>query len=490
MKHSIRIKLTLIFGALIASTFALYLIINGLFLERYYMKNKEDDLVDSYEYINQSIGTGDRISDDVKSSVYSLCEKNGISLLIIDSDGNEQIRTGNVMILINRLNNVFFARDDKFTATIDEHSTYVLQKYYNKNFENSQYLEIYGFMDNGQRFIMRMAVESIRESIAVFNKFFVIVGVFIILLSLILMFYVAKKFTKPILDLAGISKKMTNLDFGVRYSGGRNDEVGILGNSMNEMSERLESTISELKTANNELQKDIQRKTEIDEMRKEFLSNVSHELKTPIALIQGYAEGLEECVNDDEESRNYYCDVIMDEANKMNRMVKQLLSLNKLEFGENVSEMEHFNISQVIGAIKQSFDLMLDQKKITCKCDIPEDIMVWADEFQIEEVLTNYISNAINHVSGENVISITLKQENDKVHIEVFNTGDNIPEEEIDKVWIKFYKVDKARSREYGGSGIGLSIVKAIMDAHNQKYGVYNSENGVAFWFELDAKLS
>lgn len=491
MKHSIRVKLTLLFGALIAVTLIAYLLLNGLFLEKYYMNTKEKELVRSYKYINNLLKDGsEALSDSTVNKIYALCEKNGIALLIIDNYGVEEIRTGNKFLLASRLSNVFFAWNDPYVRVIEEHSQYVLQKYNNLTLESSPYLEVYGFLDSGERFIMRMAVESIRESIAVFNKFFIIVSCVVMLISIVLMFFVARQFTKPILSLAHISQKMTGLDFGVKYDEKRKDEIGILGESMNELSGKLESTISELKTANNQLLQDIQRKTEIDEMRKEFLSNVSHELKTPIALIQGYAEGLQDCVNDDEESRNYYCEVIVDEAGKMNAMVQQLLSLNKLEFGGAVTEMEHFDLTQVVMGVKQSFDILFEQKNITCKVELPDFVMVWADEFQVEEVLTNYISNAVNYCGGENIIQIDMLRKEETVRISVYNTGEGIPEEEMDKIWTKFYKVDKARSRECGGSGIGLSIVKAIMEAHNRDYGVYNKEGGVVFWFELDTKLS
>ena len=252
------------------------------------------------------------------------------------------------------------------------------------------------------------------------------------------------------------------------------------------MSENLEEKISELKTANNELQKDIEKKIQIDEMRKEFLSNVSHELKTPIALIQGYAEGLYDNINDDSESREFYCEVIMDEADKMNKMVKKLLTLNQIEFGNNQVNFEHFDIVQVVRTVINSATLLAKQKEAQIEIDDYPQIYVWADEYMIEEVVTNYVSNAINHVDGEKKIKVSLKKTDKVVRVSVFNTGKCIPEEELDKIWIKFYKVDKARTREYGGSGIGLSIVKAIMESMNQKCGVLNHEDGVEFWFELD----
>ena len=491
MKHSIRIKLTILFCVFITCTCISYVLINGLFLEEFYVDSKQKDLLDAFEEINDIIGRYDQsLSEDNRSDIYNICDKYGISILITDIQGRELIRSGNKTILVKRINSVFFETEIRNVSIIKETEDYVLQRYTNSMVESSSYLEMYGFMDNDGAFVMRMGIESIRESISVFNKFFIIVSGFVIGIGLIVIFFVARRFTKPILELADISKKMTNLDFGAKYRGDNDDEIGVLGESMNEMSNKLENTISELKKANNELQKDIERKTEIDEMRKEFISNVSHELKTPLALISGYAEGLVDCVNEDEESRNYYCEVIMDEANKMNNMVKQILSLNKLESGQEVTEMEHFDICEVIRGVVQQFDIIFEQKNISINLEVSENIMVWADEFRIEEVLMNYISNAINHCEGEKKIQILTTLKEDRVRISVYNTGKNIPSEDIDKVWIKFYKVDKARSREYGGSGIGLSIVKAIMEAHNQNYGVENLVDGVEFWFELDAKLS
>ena len=220
-------------------------------------------------------------------------------------------------------------------------------------------------------------------------------------------------------------------------------------------------------------------------MRKEFLSNVSHELKTPIALIQGYAEGLQEGISDDPESRAFYCDVIVDEAKKMNRMVRKLLTLNHLEFGQDALTEEPFDICEMLTTLLNSSALEMQKKEIKVIKQYPVSCMVIGDEFKIEEVCTNYISNAMNHVNGDMRICVTLEEQEDTVKITVANTGDPIPEDSLDKVWIKFYKVDKARTREYGGSGIGLSIVKAIMDAHKQPFGVYNTEEGVAFWFCL-----
>jgi signal transduction histidine kinase len=351
------------------------------------------------------------------------------------------------------------------------------------------YVELIGSLDGGNSIYVRTNLESIHESVLVANDFLTKVGLAALIISSIIMFYISKKFSKPILQLSGIAKQMSDLNFDVKYNVNTRDEIGELGSSINILSEKLENTISELKTANNELLSDIQNKVQIDEMRKDFLSNVTHELKTPIALIQGYAEGLKDNINDDMESKEFYCEVIIDEAQKMNAMVKKLLSLNQIESGYNQVNIERFDITALIKSVLGSTEILMEQKQVILHFDQINPVYVWADEYMIEEVVTNYISNALNHVDGARIIEVKLIRSEKVLRVAVFNTGANIPDEDLDNIWIKFYKVDKARTREYGGSGIGLSIVKAIMDSHNQKCGVLNHEKGVEFWFELDTEL-
>ena len=309
-----------------------------------------------------------------------------------------------------------------------------------------------------------------------------------IILSGLIIMVVTRRITRPISELTELSRKMSDLDFEAKYESKVGNEIDVLGDNFNRMSSQLETTISELKSANNELQRDIEDKIKIDKMRKEFLDNVSHELKTPIALIQGYAEGLKENISDDSESREFYCDVIMDEASRMNKLVKNLLTLNQLESGKDAVVMERFDIVSLIRGVLQTMNIMIGQKDAKVIFEAEKPVYVWADEFKIEEVVTNYVSNALNHLEGEKEIEIKLQDEDNHVKISVFNTGTPIPEADVPNLWNKFYKVDKARTREYGGSGIGLSIVKAIMESMNQEYGVQNFDNGVEFWFTLDRK--
>ena len=342
--------------------------------------------------------------------------------------------------------------------------------------------------DDGSQFLLRSPVESMRESASISNRFLLYIGSVLIVVSILLIWYFSKRITDPIRELARLSDRMADLDFDAKYTSGGSNEIGELGENFNRMSEKLESTISELKKANNSLQKDIEQKDKLEKMRNEFLGNVSHELKTPIALIQGYAEGLKEGVNEDAESREFYCDVIMDEASKMNQMVKNLLTLNQLEFGDEDIVFERFNLTALVKGVLQSMEIMADQAGAKIMLHTEEDIYAWADEFKVEQVVRNYVSNACHHVSGDMVIEVKMVQKDGKVRISVFNTGNPIPEADAPHIWDKFYKVDKAHTREYGGNGIGLSIVKAIMKSFNQEYGVKNYDNGVEFWFELDVQ--
>lgn len=480
MKHSIRKQFASIFIALMAGTILLCWFINSTFLEKYYLLNKEDSLYKAYETINKMI-TSEGIDTEAQQTLYDMCVLNNISVVVLNMDSRIIYGAAYSEQKIKELANRLFGYQVGMISQQVEEKTMIPVEG-----KENEYLEMYGSLDNGMSFFIRTPRESITESVKLANRFLAYIGSAAVLLSGVLIWLISKKITNPILKLAEISERMIHLDFEAKYYGNSGNEIDMLGENINQLSHSLEKTISELKTANNELQKDIEKKEQIDEMRKEFLSNVSHELKTPIALIQGYAEGLQEGINDDLESRNFYCDVIIDEAAKMNHMVKKLLTLNQLEFGNDIVSMERFNIVDLIQNYIQSAQILTKQNGIEVRMEEYEPIYVWADEFKTEEVFMNYFSNAVNHCANEKVIDIKLNCEENKVRISVFNTGEEIPEEAIEHLWEKFYKVDKARTREYGGSGVGLSIVKAIMDSMNQSYGVKNFTNGVMFWFELE----
>ena len=489
-KGSLTRELVIILVGLVAGTIILCWFINTTFLEKYYMLHKQDTLIDGYDVINYASETGELNSSGFDVTFDNLCANGNIAVMIISSDRTiVRSSVNDNQVILMEFMNILFGSDGSQTEILKKADNYVIQKQTDTRL-SSEYMVLYGTLSNGNLILMRTAVESIRESAKISNRFLIYVGMLAIVISAVVTVFVSRRITTPILALTDISKRMTELDFNAKYTPNahRQNEIDELGEHFNRLSCTLEKTISELKSANNELQQDIEKKTEIDEMRKEFLSNVSHELKTPLALIQGYAEGLQECINDDAESRDFYCEVIMDEADKMNQMVKKLLTLNQLEFGNEVVPMERFDLTELIHGIVNSSSILLEQNGITVTFEENEPMDAWGDEFKVEEVVTNYLSNAIHHAESDKQIRIWYTRKDKVVRVSVFNTGKQIPEEDLDNVWIKFYKVDKARTREYGGSGIGLSIVKAIMESFHRECGVINHEDGVEFWFELDTE--
>ena len=492
---SIRIQFSLIFIGLMAGVVLLCMFINTFFLSKFYMWDKEKLLKSVNERIYSATLDESLESDEFRSRIDEISRANNLSIVIIDENSDTLFSTMNgERDMEFRLLGYILGRNNFEPGNlhiVEQNEDYVIRRTPG-GAAGGEALELYARYDSGISLLMRIPVSSIKESTKFANKFFIYVGLIGTLLGACIIWIVTGRVTKPIMELNDISEKMVGLDFDAKYTGHYKSEIGLLGDNMNRLSDSLEKTISELKTANLELQKDIEKKQQLDDMRMEFISNVSHELKTPIAIIQGYAEGLKEGISDDPESINYYCDVIMDESAKMNSMVKQFLTLNQLEFGGTTISLERFNLTEMIKNYLSSASVLAQQSEIMLEFDDSETVCAWGDEYKAEEVLTNYFSNAVHYClpgeDGIKKIKVFLEKNGDNVRVNVFNTGKPIPEESLERLWEKFYKVDKARTREYGGSGVGLSIVKAIQESLGKGYGVENRPGGVVFWFELEVK--
>ena len=526
-KKTLRFKLSLIVIMIIVLIVIFGLISSNIFLANYYIQNKRNSLINAYQAIDriymsglekadgeddeaagesesESIDySGFYVSDNLQLAIDKISTNRSLSILIyrtveisqnvfgfnIRNNTDELLYSSLGMGRDNKLNNdkIYSDYQNSKGSGDDEIKTdkYSIRKVSIHRLDSS-YLYLEGMLADGDTILIRASIASIKESVSLANRFFFVILIVAAIFGFVLTYFITGRFLKPINELTSMAKRMSELDFTAKYEVKTEDEVGDLGSSINTLSESLEKAIAQLKDANTQLQQDLQKKEEIDEMRKEFLSNVSHELKTPIALIQGYAEGLVDGISEDEESRNYYCEVIMDEARKMNGMVKQIMSLNQLEFGYSHVNMEYFDITELIAGVIDKSAILIQGKEADVIFGRKEPVYGWSDSFMADEVFTNYFTNALNHIDERKRIEISLEQKEDTVRINVFNTGDHIPEEDINRIWDKFYKVDKARTREYGGSGVGLSIVKATMNLLGQDFGVSNVEGGVLFWFELD----
>ena len=496
--HSLRMKITLIILLIISVLLLSIGLLNNFGLRWFYQNEKVSEIKEAYLKIDNEVmkigSSGQHIIDEsteesvinnsLKSIILDYSNKYNITIALVDSFTNKAIyssaREGDG--LISRIQDGFIGNQNQDILYTNNNYTIILHK----TMQNTSFIEGFGYCsDNQTMVIMSTPVASLKESVSISNRFLIYMAIIGFIITVILTFIIAKMITYPILELAEISNKMGKLDFTAKYIGNRSDEIQTLGLNMNYMSDRLKKAIDELQEANELLKEDIKRKEAIDEMRKDFIANVSHELKTPIALIQGYAEGLNEGLCEDEESRKYYTEVILDESEKMNKMVKQLLTLSSLESGNSILHKENFNLTSLIESVLGSISILIGEKNVNIEFDSSKEIFLNADEFKIEEVVTNYISNSIHHVSDSGEIKINVSDDGENITFSVYNTGNPIPEKDLNNIWEKFFKVDKAHSRAYGGSGIGLSIVKAIVEAHNGSVAVRNILDGVEFSFKI-----
>ena len=288
--HSIKTQMITSFVGLLICLVVTLMFINGKFLEPYYISKKESRFIELYEKLND-VSNEDKWDRTKKNnSLIHFAEKNNVSYLVIEKDNDVHTNVHDKNMLKNQMMGYFLNQAQKESRTLDSTDVYQINQSWDP-WNQSYYVDMWGSLDDGSQFLLRSPVESMRESASISNRFLLYIGSVLIVVSILLIWYFSKRITDPIRELARLSDRMADLDFDAKYTSGGSNEIGELGENFNRMSEKLESTISELKKANNSLQKDIEQKDKLEKMRNEFLGNVSHELKTPIALIQGYAEG-------------------------------------------------------------------------------------------------------------------------------------------------------------------------------------------------------
>lgn len=471
-------------------------LLNSSFLKVYYQNEKRNILLDNSSKI-ESLYKGD--PSELTLELERIENKIGANILIRDKKGviiyssfsriiNQRPVNKKIGIDLpwdERKSNPPLKPFDKIRSSQLIKDKYYFQIQYDPELKVN-FLVLETILANGDMLMLRSPMAAITESVGVANKFLLFTGLLSIVIGSVWAYFFARKFTKPILELNKVAQNMATFDFSRKYEITSEDEISELGKSINYLSNQLDMTISELKEKNKMLEQDIERERKIDEMRKEFISSVSHELKTPISLIQGYSEGLKLNVNEDEENKNFYCDVVIDEANRMDKIVKDLLNLSQIESGFFKLEKTIFDLAELLNQVINKYKVVFYEKKISLLYEVGFNQNVNADRTRIEQILFNFINNAINHVDERYQIQIKVYEQDTKYRVGVYNSGKPIPEDALDKIWDSFYKVDKARTRVYGGTGLGLSIVKAIQDLHRNSYGVINREEGVEFWFEID----
>ncbi|AHM57389.1 sensor histidine kinase ResE [Peptoclostridium acidaminophilum DSM 3953] len=479
MKKSIRVRLFLYTIGLVMSILALLFIMNSFYFEKYYIGLKKSQLSGTATEI-ESMLESNYSSDEIYSRFEEIEGETGIKIALFSPE----------------MDNLYssFTRGRMSGSPWNIVNTQIIEMLQDKDVIFGEYehpmtgtafLTYAKKLEGGNVALLQIPMAAVQESISANQTFHIYAAILTLLIGLVGALLFSKGFVRPILDIAEIAKRVEKLDFSKKYEGGRQDEIGHLGKSINSMSGRLEGVISSLNIANEQLKTEIEKEKRIDIMRKDFIAAVSHELKTPVALIQGYSEGLRDNIAD-ESRKTFYCDVIEDEARRMGALVNELLELSRLESGSMKLQLLDFSMKELVNAVAAKYSLAAEERGIAL--DIQKtgaETSVYADREKIERAIVNYLDNAFKNVDTGGEISVRLIQSEASVRLEVENSGSRIPEKELELIWHQFYKLDKSRSRSLGGSGLGLSIVKEIVSLHNGNCGAYNTENGVVFWLEI-----
>lgn len=491
IRKNITWKLFIVTAAVFTIFISSTLIFQSLFFGKFYIEQKKSSLeskVQKFEETYNKTKNEDKIADVMKNFE----ENNNSKIVIMDDSGK-----------IKFITNYNSRSYDSIRIKIINNM--IIEWSMNSNLlnemkrENKPVTVVTDMTINGTKNILSAvpdrkkkeiifaitSLQPVDEASSVIKDFYIYFYIGAIILIIILSLIYTNMVSKPLVKINNTAKKMAALDFSQKCNVETEDEIGNLANTLNFLSDNLDNALTSLKGANKKLEYDIEKERKLEKTRKSFVNVVSHELKTPINLIGGYAEGLKDGVFDSEK-KDYYIDIIIDESKKMTDLVNDMLNLSHLESGIFKLSKEEFFIDKLIYSVIRRFSVIIDNKGINLQYDILNNIKVYADWNMIEQVITNFLTNAIRYTgSGGNIILSTKKLES-KIVISIENAGKLIPKDEIDKIWNNFYKIDKSRNRKLGGTGLGLAIVKNILTLHEYKYGVKNTENGVKFYFEMD----
>ncbi|AOR24828.1 sensor histidine kinase [Clostridium taeniosporum] len=470
------IKLKLFFGIiLILNIFIIGIIIYGTIFKVYFEKEKLKEMETIILQIESTINTN--YNEDLRKIVDELADKYNVQI-----DIKDEISERTIYATHEGKNNWVFGKNKfkniKDMGTFNEIDRLIL---YDKSTGVNFLTAMKDVNNNLNRIIVKTPINIIDEAKSKSINLLIMIFSPIVFLIIILTLIFSNKFTKPIIEITKKTMKIKELDFSDDINVKGKDEVAVLSNSVNSLSYKIENTLNELNYKNLKLESMIKKEKENQNLRKEFVSSVSHELKSPITVILGYTQALSGgivCSNNDKE---YYIGVINDEAERMQVIVNDILDLYKLESNTFRLEIKEVNLADLVRKIVKKNSLQFKKKDINLICKF-ENALVIADEIRLEQAIQNYINNALSHVDKENIIEIIVLSSG---IIKVFNSGKNIEDKYIEKIWDGFVRVDKVRNYKEKRVGLGLTIVREIVRLHKGQYGVKNKDRGVEFWIKI-----
>jgi signal transduction histidine kinase len=489
IKNSLKNKLFTVLLLLLVFNVILSNILGSTSFEKLYTADKIDSLKKGSDVIKTSYA-----ADDLNKIINTIKDHEIQNMTICIFELNINTGQGNIE---------YFSRQKYFTLNpFDKEILFLIDRMYNENaFDALNTNKYYVINDENNRFdnnitvlsnivdnkylLIQTPIKFIKDISDLSLRYTLYISIFTFLIGAIIIYFIADRATKPIREIQKVADKISNLDFSYKCNMTTGDEVGLLSESINNMSEKLQDNISQLMIANERLKDDLVRQEKTDKMRKQFIANVSHDFKTPLTLIISYSEALLDIKDMDKSTKEEYLNIIIDEGNKMSLFVQELLKLSQLESGIIKLEKTNFGINEIIIDTINKNKIISASKNLITEVNICNDSIVFADYNRIEQVFQNLYENAIKYTSKDGNIKVETADKENKCIIKIYNSGKNLSDDDLENLFISFYRTDKSR-KNMGSYGIGLAIVKVIMDMHGENYGVRNVDKGIEFWFELE----
>lgn len=469
---SIKTKLLLVILSILLGFSALLIVANTFFLDDYYVFKTKSSFV------------------NISGRVINEYESNPSGILSFIREENSL--TGYKIVIADNKNVIHYSSVPEFKKNTNQKIGSYQREIitYNRDSINEGYFYGTGLDENkgyssvilidrlpdGLFLIITQPLHQLTESARTANSFFLICGAAMLVMAAVVSLVFSSRLVRPVIEITKITKSIQNLDFSVVYEGRSKDEIGVLGNGINSISEKLSNTISELKSRNEELKNEMQ-------LQKRFIASISHEFNTPVGLIRGYTEALEKRMYKNEDERTEMAGIIISEADKLNRLVSDVLMMAKLDSNKfSLNRMTTDMGTLIAGSIDKLMPLA-QLKGIKLTAENPGPVILNIDGTRITQVLDNLLNNALAHTSEFGDICVSCNAGSGSADVSIFNTGRNIPDEHISHLFDAFYQSDDSRTDT--GTGLGLSVVKSIITAHGGSCGVRNVPSGVEFWFSL-----
>ena len=462
--------------------------VTSLFAENIYYSSKIAQAKETALAVEQLMDEDSMSYEEFIYHVDELVIQIGGRIIILDKD-NAMVYGSRANADLNNINE--FVPPE--SVDLEEGDSQIYE-YKNSSGEIVQYT--YGErLDNGVLVLVGIQVKAITDTVAIIKRIMMFVMIAAAIIAVDAAYLLSRNISVPLGRLNYIAKEIGRLNFDVRYEGKREDEIGNLGNTLNELSEKLEKNITGLK---NELEKE----KNMEHLRKQFIAQASHEMQTPIAIINSYMEAIEDGFVEDEEEKERYYEIIKDETNKMSKMVKSMLDLSQIESGTFTIKRAEFDIYGLLEPACEKFKILAEAQDVNfLHSEIPKNAFyVYGDEFRLEQVLTNFISNAYKHtmsgkktvlsfaeIKEEEMVEPPYSRYDQGIRISVWNEGEGINEEDLPYIWESFYKAKTLTGQK--GTGLGLSISRSILQHHGYAFGAANVGDGVEFWFEAAGRF-